>query len=145
MFPKFRTISLALALTIPVAAHAQRTAYKLPPSETQRWALAAEGEASGMRVYIDTQTMTRDGSRVTVWVRDVYRGPVTNSLGTNFWSSVTLTVFDCAARTEQGRDWATFTEDGTVSKNGNYNMTAFAVMPGSIAEGTLETVCNWRR
>src|SRR5512146_1474880 len=79
-------ISLLL-LVAPAAAHAAK------------WVNVAEG-AQGRALYLDTDSLQRDGSQIQVWTREVFTDEQRSAhTGVLYYSASTLTRFECMKRT----------------------------------------------
>jgi hypothetical protein len=138
-----RSILTALAVTSLAASTARAQSNGPEPVKLPaRWAAVGISDDRQMLVYIDTTTVTRDGSRVMVWVRSLYSTTQNDALGANYRATLVRYTINCSARTLGLGGWATYTADGTTANSGTFSGTPDDIPPGSIAEGVLNAVCR---
>jgi len=134
MLSRSTLTAAAAAILAGTAGHAQTNTL------SARWSLV--GHTNTTTVYVDTATMTRDGRRVTAWVRYQTATPISDRLGKNYDALVVHNEFDCAKRTTASDVWATYTPAGSTVETGMFPPIPVPVMPGSIIEAVLATACE---
>jgi len=97
------------------------------------WQLLMSGAKT--LVYIDTDTIVRDGSIATVWVRTKYRKPAKIS------EALDQTQYNCATRQRRPLYVVNYSPDG--KNDGGPAIGDWApVVPDSVGEATWELVCK---
>jgi carbonic anhydrase len=115
-----------------------------PAAHAAKWVNVAEG-AQGHALYLDTDSLQRDGSQIQVWTRQVFtdeqRSPHTGVL---YYSASTLTRFDCVKRTIVPLTRVFYGGDGTELRRINLDQVELPALttPGSLQERLLEEACR---
>jgi len=108
--------------------------------QEDRWLLAASSELHAE--YIDVETVSTSGRRVTAWVKREYFEPYTDEAGDTYNREVMRVRYDCQARTMAVMDVHQHL-DNRVVWSGNLSSEApVAVSPESVGEGSLQTACS---
>lgn len=97
-----------------------------------RWVAVDTSEHSV--VHVDRQTISRQGSRVTVWRRMTYDSPRPAENGRLFISTLSRAVYDCAARTSHIMGWQLLSADDEVVDSSRHYaaLTAESVAPDTL-------------
>ena len=130
--------AMILALTVPMLAPPQAFAQE---TRDARW--LSLGNTARAEIFIDRESMRREGSRVIVWKRSEYftRDPV------NSGAAVGLDeiAYDCSARTSEIRSFVLQDERGNVIRSltvPTHQREAQSISPGSVAESIFRQVCE---
>jgi carbonic anhydrase len=120
-------------------------ALAVPPlAQAAKWVDVAEN-AYGRSLYLDSESLQRDGLRVQAWTREVFideqRSPHT---GVMYYSASTLTRFECGRRTISPLVRVFYGADGTELRRINLDQVELAALttPGSLQERLLEEACK---
>lgn len=89
--------------------------------------------------YFDHDTVTKQGSTVTIWVKSVNDQNFPNSDGS--LSAAIKDSYDCAKRTVRTLTATTYGKNAQFIRTNSNPGKAEDVIPGSIGEGLLKTVC----
>jgi len=115
-----------------------------PLAQAAKWVDVAEN-AYGRSLYLDSDSLQRDGARVQAWTREVFideqRSPHT---GVMYYSASTLTRFDCSRHTISPLVRVFYGADGTELRRINLDQVELAALttPGSLQERLLEEACK---
>jgi len=115
-----------------------------PLAQAAKWVDVAEN-AYGRSLYLDSESLQREGSRVQAWTREVFideqRSPHT---GVMYYSASTLTRFDCGRHTISPLVRVFYGADGTELRRINLDQVELAALttPGSLQERLLEEACK---
>lgn len=131
------TLNAALAAAESAAASADAAAAAAP---RDRW--VDVGGSDRFTTYVDTQTIKRSGTDVTVWHKNLYERPTT-SQGETYDEVMFLSIFHCAARQSSGLS-STRRLNGKVVWSyevKSHQIERSNIMPDTVGEVILETVC----
>jgi len=92
-----------------------------------------------MLPFFDADTVKREGQQVTFWAQYVYNPEKVHD-GT--YVTITKQRYDCAKRTVQTMTSTYYAQDHTVRMTDSRPTTQRDIVPDSIAEGIMETVCK---
>lgn len=113
------------------------------PVSAARWTPVVD--TTDRAVYLDTGALSREGSHVRAWVREVYtREQRSEQAGVNYFSANALVAYDCAGRTTAPLFKVFFGADGMELRRVNLDAAeapALAV-PGSLPEQLLDRACT---
>lgn len=113
------------------------------PVSAARWTPVVD--TTDRAVYLDTGALSREGSHVRAWVREVYtREQRSEQAGVNYFSANALVAYDCAGRTTAPLFKVFFGVDGMELRRVNLDAAeapALAV-PGSLPEQLLDRACT---
>jgi carbonic anhydrase len=115
-----------------------------PPAHAATWVNVAEG-ALGRSIYLDSESVQRDGLQVQAWTREVFtaeqRSPHTGVL---YYSANTWTRFECGKRTIVPLTRVFYGGDGTEVRRIQLDQVELPEMitPGSLPERLLVEACR---
>jgi carbonic anhydrase len=104
----------------------------------------AEG-AYGRSLYLDSESVQRDGAEVQAWMREVFVDEQRSAhTGVLYYSANTLTRFECTRRTVVPISKVFFGGDGTELRRINLDQVELPVLatPGSLPERLLDEACR---
>lgn len=112
-----------------------------PAPPRDRW--VSVGGSDSFTAYIDTQTLQRNGTDVTVWVKYVNDKPETDKAGDTYDEELKLTTYHCASRQYTTKVWSQRLRGDPVytEEYQGYELKRKSVMPGTVGEALMEIVC----
>lgn len=115
-------------------------ASSVSPCLAAHWYSFMNAGSNNMAPYLDADTFVRRGQVVTFWVQYVY-DPTTVVVGTQY-SSISKEMYDCSNRTSQDLTTTYYDRDGGVIHVNSKPSEITDVIPGSVGEAIMESVCR---
>ena len=113
-----------------------------PAPPRDRWVEVGGSDSS--TAYVDTQTLQRNGTDVTVWVKYVLENPKTDKAGDTYDEELVFHVYHCASRQNTVKVVSQRLRGNPVwSKElKSYEQERKNIMPGTVNEAVMEAVCE---
>lgn len=110
-------------------------------SRTDRW--LEVGGSNSFIAYVDTQTLLRHGSDVTVWVKFAYDNTETGPSGI-FDQTLVLSTYNCNTRQVTDKSYSESYKGKLIYSNQyrEYELKKYNLLPDSVGEKILIFVCN---
>lgn len=103
------------------------------------WVQVTSSKAS--KVYVDMETVKRNGNQVTFWAKTVWEAPRQfNHSPTQYDLTVARSTIDCGADTEKPHAVAFSLHDRVVQSF--VDLPAFDIQPDSVAQGIEIALCR---
>ena len=114
-----------------------------PQPKRDRWMWVADS-VEGTKFYVDTQTVQRDGSDVTVWIKAELEKPKTDKAGDIYDEEKFLDTHHCASRQVTRKYYSQRLRDSLVYSKEfkSYEMQRKSVTPDTVGEGIYDEVCG---
>lgn len=112
-----------------------------PPPPRDRWLKVVVSDS--FTTYVDTQTLQRNGTDVTVWIKRVYDGPENLTDGTTYNEGWALMTYHCISRQTTLKDLSYRLRGNLVwsREYKSYEQERVSVMPDTVGESIMEAVC----
>jgi len=130
-----RSFALILTLTLPLIA--------ATPALAGRWVTIADGTTRA--VHLDTAGIQREGTQTRAWVREVHtQEQRSDQAGVLYYSTNTLTNYDCAQRTFAPLFRVFYGSDAMELRRIKLDAVEVPalVLPGSVNEQLLDKACE---
>lgn len=127
------------------AVRTSEPALQSPAKSVQRRDRWVEvGGSDLFATYVDTQTLQRNGTDVTVWIKNAYDKPETDKTGDTYDESLKLQVYHCASRQYTTKVASQRLRGNPVWSHEykSYEQERNNIMPGTVAEIIMEAACN---
>jgi len=109
-----------------------------PQAKHDRWMWVADS-VDGVKSYVDVQTVQRDGSDVTVWIKHEMEKPRTDKAGDTYDEEIALNTYHCASRQVTEKYYSRRFRNSFVygKEVKSYEMERSSITPDTLGEGCL--------
>ncbi|MBV2208115.1 MAG: S1C family serine protease [Thermomonas sp.] len=113
-----------------------------PASPRSRWVEVGSSDLS--TAYVDTQTLQRNGTDVTVWTKFVLDRPKTDKAGDTYDEELRLDAYHCASRQSTTKFFSQRLRGSLVWSHEykSYEQDRGSIQPGTVGEAIMEAVCK---